>query len=151
MAEATILFNGIKYSFAVVEKAFTWARLNKGKLKAIFLRAKKEPAEGYIIPSDLDAAENLTSTDDAKSSHIAIIESNMRMLEHAAAAEHADIQTTVLIDPSKDDLIGMLEESERIFASEDIVEQGIMTVDSINLKKFIADPPAPVELIKSNT
>ncbi len=149
MAKAAMLFNGIRYSFEVVDQAFNWAKLNNGILTAIFLRAKSDPGEGYIFPSDLDAAENLYTTDDSNAGHIAISDSNIRLLQHAAAVENIKVHSVTLIDPSRQQLLHELEGSECIFTSDDIHESGTLTVDSINIKKFLANAPVPVKIIKS--
>ncbi len=149
MAKAAMLFNGIRYSFGVVDKAFSWAKSNKGALVAIFLRAKDEPHEGYIFPSDLDAAENLNTSQESKDSLIGIIHSNTRLLEHAATAESIKVYTAILIDPNEVQLLNELDGSECIFTSNDIHETGTLTVDSINMKKFIEKSAVPVEIIKS--
>jgi hypothetical protein len=149
MAKAAMLFNGIRYSFEVVDQAFNWAKLNKGILTAIFLRAKRDPGEGYIFPSDLDAAENLYTTDDSNAGHIAIFDSNIRLLAHAAAIENIKVYPVILTDPKREQLLHELEGSECIFTSDDIHEPGTLTIDSINIKKFLTSPPVPVKIIKS--
>lgn len=150
MKKAIILFNGIQYSHDVVEQGFTWVRLNTGVLIAIFLRAKKEPSEGYIFPSDLDAAENLNTTEEAEANYVAIINSNIKMLQHEAASEHIEIRCLSLLDPPIGELFNQSEGCELIFTSENTFETGILTADSINWKKFIKDLSIPVEIIPNN-
>jgi hypothetical protein len=149
MVKAAMVFNGIRYSFQVVDEAFNWARANKGVITAIFLRSKSDAGEGYIFPSDLDAAENLYTTDDSNAAHIAIIDSNIRLLQHAAAIENIQVHSVTLVDPNREQLLGELAGSECIFTSDDIHESGTLTVESINMKKFLGKPPVPVKVIKS--
>lgn len=144
-----MVFNGIRYSFQVVDEAFNWARTNNGILTAVFLRAKSDAGEGYIFPSDLDAAENLYTTDDSNAAHVAISDSNIRLLQHAAGIENIKVHSVTLIDPNREQLLHELDGSECIFTSDDIHESGTLTVDSINIKKFLGKSPVPVKVVKS--
>ncbi|MEI9810733.1 MAG: hypothetical protein WDO16_24250 [Bacteroidota bacterium] len=143
-----LLFNGIKFRFAAIDRAFSWAKQNGGSLVAIFLKAENDTTEGYIFPSDLDAAEDLSGNKEAQASHEAIIKSNMQMLQHRAAVEHIELRAILLTDPTGETLLDELGGCECIFACEKIGETATLTVDSINLEKWLADPPVPVELVR---
>ena len=148
MSKAALLFNGIKFPFPVIDRAFNWAKQDQGSLVAIFLKAEKDTAEGYVFPSDLDAAEDLSENEDATASHENIIQSNIRMLQHRAADEHTELRVVQLTDPSEEVLLDELGGCECVFASDKITETAILTVDSINLEKWLANPPIPVELVR---
>ncbi len=145
MPVACLLFNGIQYSFPATEKAIAWAQRSHGSLLALFLRAKQEPKEGYIFPSDLDAAEEFNTTDEARASHTAIINSNIRLLRNEAVRQKVEIEIVVMEQPSKEELLDKMKGMEMVFISSTIIETGILTVDSINLEKFLSDLPVPVE------
>lgn len=145
MPAACLLFNGIQYSFPATEKAIAWAQQSHGSLLALFLRAKQEPKEGYIFPSDLDAAEELNTTDEARASHTAIIDSNIRLLRNEAARQEVEIEIVVMEQPSEEELLDKMKGMEMVFISSTVIETGILTVDSINLEKFLSDLPMPVE------
>jgi len=149
MGKAALLFNGIQYNFAVVEKAVAWATQSKGSLVCLFLRAEQQASEGYIFPSDLDEAENLRSTGDASASHGAVIDSNMRMLEHVLHSNDIDFTATVLTEPGADALKEKLEGCGRIFTSDNVHATGILAVSSIELKSWLKDCEIPVEVSKS--
>src|SRR5687768_11945414 len=100
MAKAALLFNGIGFSFPLVEHVFSWAKQNNGSLVALFLKAKHVIREGYIFPSDLDAAQNLQKNEDADAASMNVIYSNITMLEHYASSEHINLTTQLLSDPS---------------------------------------------------
>ena len=148
MAKAALIFNGIQLSFPVIDRAFGWAKQSTGSLVAIFLKAKSKAKEGYIFPSDLDLAENLVSNEEAETNNIKVIDSNIRILEHQASSEHIVLQTQLLTDPTEEELLDQFTGCERIFIHEDIDQQGILAVDSIDLKKLLKDPPVPTEVIQ---
>jgi hypothetical protein len=141
MEKAYILFNGIQYPFAVVEAAISWARQSQATLIALFIHAADAPKEGYIFPSDLDVAENHNSTADATSSHQAIIDSNMKMLQNEARRHDVSLDSKELIDPGDDELLKQLEDAAMLFASNKIEEQGVLTVDSVDWQRLLHEHP----------
>lgn len=145
MPVACLLFNGIQYSFPATEKAMAWAMRSGGSLIGLFLRAKQEPKEGYVFPSDLDAAENLNTTDEARASHTAIINSNIRLLQNEAIRRKVEIEIVVMEQPSEEELQDKLKGMEMVFTSDTVIETGVLTVDSIDLEKFLSGLPMPVE------
>ena len=144
MEKAFIIFNGIQYPFPVVEAAISFVRQSKAILVALFVRAKDAPAEGYLFPSDLDAAENANTRDDANASHEAVLESNMRMLEHEAGRQDVSLHIKTLIEPSDDDLMDELKDAVMIFAADNLEQQGILTVDSIDWARMVHEHPSKV-------
>jgi hypothetical protein len=144
MEKAYILFNGIQYPFAVAEAAISWARQSKATLVALFVRASGAPAEGYLFPSDLDAAEDLNTKDDASSSHEAVIESNINMLTNEARRHEVKIETKTLIEPSDDDMLQEVSDAVMIFAPDNLEKQGILTVDSIDWARLVHEHPSQV-------
>jgi hypothetical protein len=148
MAKAAMLFNGIQLPYDVVDRAFAWATQSNSSLIGVFLKAGKLQSEGYIFPSDLDAAENLTSDKDSQDNQEMIINSNIRILEHRAAGENIELRSVLLTNPTEASLLEEIKGCECIFVSDKITEQGMMTVDNLNLKNWLTNPPVPVELIR---
>lgn len=148
MPAACLLFNGIQYSFPATEKAIAWAMRSGGSLLGLFLRAKQEAKEGYIFPSDLDAAEDLNTTEEARDSHTAIINSNIRLLRNEAIRQKVEIEIVVMEQPSEEELLDKLKGIEIIFTSDSVIETGVLTVDSINLEKFLSGLPVNVERVR---
>lgn len=147
MAKAAMIFNGIRFSFEVANRAISWAKQHDASLVAVFLKAKKEVKEGYIFPSDLDVAENLSSTEDAEISNIRVIESNILILEHQATSENVELHIQLLTDPTIEELSQQLTGCEILFMQENVDEPGILSVESIDLKKLQKHPPVPIEIV----
>jgi hypothetical protein len=148
MTKAALLFNGIGFSFPQVEQAFEWAKKNNGSLKALFLKAKHEIREGYIFPSDLDAAENLNSNEDAEGANMNVINSNIKLLEHSADREHIELSTQLLNAPSEEQVLQQLSGCERLFIDDKIDQPGILRVENIDLEKLLKKAQVPIAIVQ---
>ena len=144
MTKAALLFNGIDFSFATADRAFSWAKENNGSLVALFLKAKHETREGYIFPSDLDAAQNLQKNEDAEAANINVIHSNMTMLEHSAGNEHVGLMMQLLSDPTDDQILQQLAGCEYVFIDDKFDQPGILRVDGIHVEKLLKKIQLPV-------
>lgn len=144
MAKAALLFNGIGFSFPVVERAFGWAKQNNGSLVAFFLKAKHEAREGYIFPSDLDAAQDLQKNEDAEAANMNVIQSNITMLQHSANSEGVNLTTQVLTDPSDDQLLQSLAGCECVFIDNKFDQPGILRIEGIHLEKLLRKNQLPI-------
>lgn len=134
-----MIFNGIRFSFPLVDRAFDWAREDKGSLIAIFLKAGKEKKEGYVFPSDLDEAEDLSTTQEAGDDNAIVIDTNIRRLERRAGDERIHLTTVLLSDPTSEDLSRQCEDCEKIFMARDMEEHGILSVRHPDLRKLLKD------------
>ncbi|PZR24672.1 MAG: hypothetical protein DI535_21325 [Citrobacter freundii] len=144
MEKAFIIFNGIQYPFPVVEATISWARQRKATLVALFVRAKDAPAEGYLFPSDLDAAENVNTRADASASHEAVLGSNISMLQNEAKRQEVSLEVRTLTEPSDDDMADALSGASMIFATDDLERRGILSVDSVDWARILHKNPSQV-------
>jgi hypothetical protein len=144
MPKAALLFNGIDFSFPLVDQAFEWAKQNNGSLVALFLRAKHETKEGYFFPSDLDAAQDLQKNADAEAANTRVLESNMSMLKHRANGEGIDLTSHLLNDPSDEQIVQQLSDCQRMFIDEKFNEPGILRVKDIHLDKLLDKAGLPI-------
>jgi hypothetical protein len=148
MSKAILIFNGLHFPMPVIDRAFAWAQQSHGSLVALFLRSKTEDSEGYLFPSDLDAAENLADDADAERVNVHIIDSNIRMLMHQAATQHIELRTEILVDPKDNAILDEVGGGEYIFVGEKIIEPAIMATKSIDLPKLLKDINARVEFVR---
>ena len=144
MTKAALLFNGIGFSFPLVERAFSWAKENNGSLIALFLKAKHETREGYIFPSDLDAAQDLQKNKDAEAANMNVIYSNITMLEHNASSEHIDLTTHLLSDPIDEQILKELSGCQCAFIDDKFDQPGILRVKGIHLEKLLQKIQLPI-------
>ena len=95
----------------------------------------------------MNLAENLASDKNADDDDTAIIESNIRLLEHQARTEQADLHTTLLEDPSAEHFKAALEDAELIFI-QGHDEHGDDTLAGIDVKKLLNTVSIPVEIVQ---
>ena len=146
MSAVAMIFNGVHFGQAVADKAFAYAKQSGGDVVAIFLKAAHEKKEGYGFPSDIAAAETITTDADADNDDKAIIESNMRMLQHEAIMQKIDVQSHLLENPHQQQLILLLKNCTLIFI-QGHDEHGKETPAGIDVKKLLTGVSIPVEIV----
>lgn len=151
MKTALVIFNGIRFPIYLADHVIVWAKNNSTGLHALFIKAEHREKENYIFPSDLDAAENLTDTEDIEQGDILVIRSHMKILEDMAKTENIPYQSELLTDPSLENIIGIAKVSAILFMDADYNETGILSVTSIKVKDLVKKSPCPVEMVKAKT
>jgi hypothetical protein len=136
MTKAAVLFNGLKFPFSVIDHSFEWAKKEKSLLLAVFLLSKDVEPEGYIFPSDIDAAENISDVADSSLDSEKVVESNIHMLKNRAAADQINFQSVVLHDPTEEVLSEILQDFDYIFVAKGVKDGSEETVESLDLKKW---------------
>ncbi len=148
MGKAVMIFNGLHFYFPVAERAFNWAKQSNGSVVALFLRAGHEAKKGYFFPSDLGAAENLATNEDADADNTKVIESNIRLLKHQAINEHAELVVQLVSNPSEEELLLQLNSCEIIFMQGYANEHENLPVDGIDTEKLLKNITIPIEIIQ---
>jgi hypothetical protein len=151
MKTAFVIFNGVRFPFYLVDHVIAWAKTNNGSIHALFIKAKHREKEGYVFPSDLDAAEDLTGSEDIEHSDVLVIRSQMKVLEDMAKTKNIPFKSELLTDPILEDVLGMAKESDILFIDADYNETGILSVTSFNMKDLVKKSPCPVETIHAAT
>jgi hypothetical protein len=151
MKTAMVIFNGIRFPFYLVDHVIDWAKKNNASLHVLFIKAKHEVKEGYVFPSDLDAAENLFDTEDVEQGDVLVIRSQIKLLEDMAKTENIPFKSVLLTDPSLEDIICLAKRSDILFIDADYNERGILSVTSFKMKDLVKRSPCPVEIIKAKT
>ena len=147
MTKVAVLFNGIRFPFKVIDRAFEWCKKENGLMLAVYLLAEDADPEGYIFPSDIDAAEDISDDDDSVSDNEKVVKSHINMLKNRAAAEQITFQSIVLHDPEEELLSDTLQGYEYIFVAEDVDELSSGTTESIYLDKWLENFDGTVEKI----
>jgi hypothetical protein len=149
MKTALVIFNGIRFPFYVVDHVIAWAKKNSASLHVLFVKAKHREKEGYVFPSDIDAAEALADTEDAEHDDVLIIRSQMKLLEDIAKTENIPFKSELLTDPSQDDILLIAKKSDILFIDAGDNESGILSVNSFSMNDLVKKSSCPVELIKA--
>lgn len=118
MSTATVIFNGIRFPFYLMDGAISWAKKNKAELHAIFLEASGQEREDYAFPSDIDAAEKLTDEEDAAQGNEKIILKYIKLVEDMCKTEHLSYKIERLKNSDLDEVLEKLKTADRIFLDE---------------------------------
>jgi hypothetical protein len=151
MKTALVIFNGIRFPFYLADHVIEWTEKNTASLHALFIKAKHREKEGYVFPSDLDAAEHLTGTEDIEHGDVLVIRSQMKLLEDMAKTENIPFKSELLTDPLLKDILEIAKGSDILFIDADDNESGILSVTTFRMKDLVKKSPCPVETIKTNT
>lgn len=148
MKTALVIFNGIRFPFYLADHVVSWAKKNDANLHALFIKAKHREEEGYVFPSDIDAAQDLTGTDDIEQGDVLVIRSQIKLLEDMAKTENIPFKSELLTGPYLEDILETAKSSDILFIDADYNETGILSVDSFNINDLVKKSPCPVEIIK---
>jgi hypothetical protein len=151
MKTALVIFNGIRFPYYLVDHVIAWAKMNSGSIHALFIKAKHREKEGYVFPSDLDAAEDLTGTEDIEHGDVLVIRSQIKLLEDMAKTENIPFKSELLTDPLLENILDKAKTSGILFIDADYDEPGILSVTSFSLGKLVKKSSCPVEAIKAKT
>lgn len=141
MKQCLIIFNGIRFSHSLIEKAFSWAKQNSGNISVLFL-ASHETEDQYAFPSDLDAAQNVTDKRDAEQSDMRVIESQIQLLENMAKMEGVECKTEIMVDPSLDDVVAKAKGAGVVYVdAREEDEASLMEVRTFKMKELMEKLP----------
>lgn len=146
MEQALILFNGLKFPHYVAEHALKTAKEQSMSLLALFL-AGREIEEGYIFPSDLDAAQNVTDKEDAELDDLRVIRSQMQLLENMAKAEGVACKTELLVNPSQGDVSSKARHAQIIFIDANYSDTGLMAATNFDMEKLLDEFSCSVQKV----
>jgi hypothetical protein len=136
MQQALVIFNGIRFSHSLVEKALAWAKQNSGSISALFL-ASHETEDQYAFPSDLDAAQKVTDKEDADQDDMRVIESQIQLMQGMASAENVSFKSEIMVDPSLDNVVAKAKDAAAIFVdAREEDEAGLMEVRTFSMKEL---------------
>lgn len=146
MPSTWVIFSGINFSYAALDHAIAWAREHKTILGVLFLQ-EKPVEEGYIFPSDIDAAENLTDEADARQDDDQLVQGKIRLIKDKA--EYAGVQYTVKIsnDPSIDTILLITEEPDKIYVDVGMKPREEAADRLFNPDELVEKAACPVELV----
>jgi hypothetical protein len=148
MRQALVIFNGIRFSHSLVEKALAWAKQNSGGISALFL-ASHETEDQYAFPSDLDAAQKVTDKEDADQDDMRVIESQIKLMENMAKSEGVDFTSEIMVDRSLDEVLSKVRGASIIFIdAREEDEAGLMEVRKFKMKELVERLPGTVEKVE---
>jgi hypothetical protein len=141
-----VLFNGLEFSHHLAESAIAKAKSDSANLLALFL-AGQEKEEGYIFPSDLDEAQDMTDKEDAERSDVRVIRSQMKLIEDMARAEGLTCSTELMVDPSLEEVLNKINSASLVMIDAHENDEGVDTITSFQMKDLFDRLEAPVQKV----
>ena len=149
MPTALVIFSGIRFCYEALDRAVAWAQNNQAALQALFVQ-DAPVEEGYVYPSDINAAAALTDEADARQDDEQLLQSKIKLVRDKAAAADIDCSIQINNNPSLDDILAVAVKADIIF-----VDAGL-NVDGEGAAGQLFDPGElaqkagrPVELIEA--
>ena len=139
MEQIVVIFNGIKVPDHLVNAAISKAKESGSGLLALFL-AGEEKDEGYIFPSDLDAAQDDTDADDAERADMRVIRSQMKVLEGTAKVEGIACTTELLFEPELEEVTAKIGTAQLVLIDANY-NTDLNTVTSFKMEDLIQQLP----------
>ena len=146
MKKAVIIFNGLKFPHYLADYALSRAKKESTSLLALFL-AGRETEEGYIFPSDLDAAQDLADKEDAEQDDLRVIRSQMRLLEDMAKSEGVVCKTELMVDPTLEQVLSKAQDVQLIFIDSNYKDTGLMSATNFDMQELLDRLPSGVEKV----
>ena len=147
MKTALVIFNGIQFPYYLVDHAIDWSVKNDSGLHGLFVHSDKEPPEGYGFPSDINPAEQLFDSQQARRGNENVIYSQIIVFRDMARQKGVSVQTDELINPSLKDILDLTRGASVLFVDAAYSKSFILAATSFSFKDLISKSACPVELV----
>lgn len=146
MSSTVVIFSGLSFSYSALDLAIAWAKEHQSDLRVLFL--KEEPVEeGYVFPSDIDAAEELTDEADARQDDDQLIQGKIRLIKDKADAAGINYTTEINTDPSTDAILALAKSANKIFVDVGTEERKEAADRLFKPEELVKKAACPVELV----
>ena len=150
MKQAFVIFTGINFSHELAAHAINWAADNRSPLHALFLKAATEKEEGYGFPSDLDAAEKLTTHRDAERDDLKLIRDYEKLLKHLGQEKNVRVTSEIMTDPPFEQILKKTSDASILFIEAGFDPDDIMSPTDFSIERLQQESHAPVEVINES-
>lgn len=114
MSAILVIFSGLSFNYDVLDRGIAAAQQTGAGLQVLFL-VEPPVEEDYVFPSDIDAAESLTDSEDAVADDRRLLQSKVKLIRDKA--QTAGISSTIRVsnDASVDSILEVAGNVSRIF------------------------------------
>ena len=147
MKKALVLFTGINFSHEMAERAFDWAVQNKASVQIIFLKASREKEEGYGFPSDLDAAEKLTTRREAEEDDLKLIKDYQKILDDLGREKKVPVSIEILTDPPLEKVYLYTRDTSIVYVDASYDPSDPLSPQDFSIEAMKENSLAPVEVV----
>jgi len=148
MASVLLVFSGMSFSYALLDKGIARAKEQQADLTVLFLQEGPEK-EGYGFPSDIDSAENLTNEADVRKDDRDILEGKVKIVR--SRAKEAQITCNIHVSNvfSEDFILGIAGDAALILIDGGTAEDPADNELPFSPEKLAEQATCPVELVKN--
>ena len=114
MPAVLVIFSGLQFSYDALDRAIAAARQQHEDLQVLFL-VEPPVEEDYLFPSDIDAAESLTDSEDAANDDRRLLHSKVKLIRDKASAAGIDCAISVSNNASVGSILEAAGNVSRIF------------------------------------
>lgn len=147
MKTAFVVIDGIKFPYFLVDKAIEWARQEGGKLNGLFLMSGTEVPEGYVFPSDIDLAEEITDANDTRNNSTVLFDDFMRLFESSCLAKGVSCHSELMIAPSLKEVVEKTKQATILMLSPQYGDPSLLGITGFNLQELADQSFCPVEIV----
>lgn len=142
-----MIVNGLHFPFQMVDKVIEKVEQSGRNLTALFLLAGNEVPEGYVFPSDIDAAKALNDEEDVREDTEDIMHDQLEYFKHVLSAKGIQGNAVILVDPSLEDIMEKINDAVIVYTSRDIEQHGLLTAADFKIPELREKLNCPLELV----
>ena len=148
MASVLLVFSGVSFSYALLDKGIARAKEQQADLVVLFLR--EEPVdEGYGFPSDIDAAENLTNEAEVQQDDRNLLEGKIEIVRSRAKEAQLTCNIHVSNEYSENFILAIAGDAALILIDAGTADDPADSELPFSPAKLAKGATCPVELIKN--
>ena len=146
MPSTWVIFSGLNFSYTALDRAIAWAREHNTDLRVLFLQ--EEPVEeGYVFPSDIDAAAALTDEADARQDDDQLIQGKIKLIKDKAGNAGIQYAVKTSTDPSIEAILAIAENAGKIYVDVGTEAREEAADRLFNPSALVEKAACPVELV----
>lgn len=127
MNSIILIIDGIGLPFHLIDHAIQKAKDGEYGITALFLKGEHEPSAGYGYPSDLKAAENLTTEDEAIREDEKIISDNMQLVKSMIESKDIAYREMILTKPSAEKIATIASTADFVMIDADFDTKALLS------------------------
>jgi hypothetical protein len=147
MKTALVIVNGLKLPYFLTDRSIAWAKQEGGSLQALFLSSGKEMPEGYIYPSDINSAQEITDERDAEIESLKILHDEMKLFKSMLKAAGVTGGAEMLNDPTLEEVLDKAAGYELLFIAPGYGETSQLAITRFSMQDLIDEAPCAVEVV----
>lgn len=144
-----VIFSGLNFSYTALDRAINWAKAHNTDLGVLFLQ--EEPVEeGYVFPSDIDAAESLAGEADARQDDDQLVQGKIKLIKDKAADAGIKYVVKISDDTSIETILSITAYPDKIYVDVGTELREEAADRLFNPDELVEKAACPVELVTAD-